>query len=218
MLDGEGRVPATRGQTPATDGATSSPETIMAKRTTASRSGETAESVAVDFDEIDIGPDAEFIEPVQDLRAKTKSKRGKGDDVDPVAAAEAAMAKMAERFDGWMADETGRLGELFAEAQAGDFDDALIDELHRAAHDIKGQAATLGFPVAGRIAAGLCRLIEAKRATGHFSTELVRHHVQSVQAIIREQARDETSPTALKLADRLDEVTDDYLEQIGVAA
>ncbi len=198
-----------------------SPETTMAKRSNTSKSAEPAETEVVDLDGMDgmdFGTDAEFIEPKSDLRSKTKPKPGKASAGDPVEAAEAAMARMAESFDGWMADETSRLVELFAEAEETGFDGDALEAFHRAAHDIKGQAATLGFPLAGRIAAGLCKLIEAKSATGRFSGELALQHVQSVRAIIREQARDDGSPTARRLADKLDEVTGDWLEQIGQAA
>lgn len=169
-------------------------------------------------DEIEIGPDAEFLAPHDDLRKKVRRRRGHPDDPDPVAEAEAAVARMAESFDGWMAEETTRLGELFAQAEETEFDGDALEAFHRAAHDIKGQAATLGFPLAGRIAASLCRLIEAKLETGRFPRDLVQQHVQSVRAIILEQARDRGSTTARRLADRLDEVTTDYLGQIGSAA
>ncbi len=169
-------------------------------------------------DGIEIGPDAEIIQPRTDLRKKAKQVRSQPGDADPVAAAEAAVARMADSFEGWMTEETSRLATLFLEAEENAFDDDALEAFHRAAHDIKGQAATLGFPLAGRIAASLCRLIEAKRATGRLPRDLVAQHVQSVRAIILEQARDQGTATARRLADRLDEVTNDYLEQIGVAA
>lgn len=169
-------------------------------------------------DDIEFGPDAEIIQPRNDLRKKAKQKRAVTGEVDPVAAAEAAVARMADSFEGWMTEETSRLATLFLEAEEHAFDEDALEAFHRAAHDIKGQAATLGFPLAGRIAASLCRLIEAKRATGRLPRDLVAQHVQSVRAIILEQARDQGTATARRLADRLDEVTNDYLEQIGVAA
>jgi HPt (histidine-containing phosphotransfer) domain-containing protein len=169
-------------------------------------------------DEIELGPDAEIIEPRADLRKKARPKRARAGEADPVEAAEAAVARMADSFEGWMTDETSRLVSLFLEAEETEFDDEALEAFHRAAHDIKGQAATLGFPLAGRIAASLCRLIEAKRDTGRLPRDLVQQHVQSVRAIIVERARDEGTATARRLADRLDEVTTDYLEQIGIAA
>lgn len=168
--------------------------------------------------EFDVGPAAEYMMPPTDLRKKAPQKRGKSGDDEPVAAAEAALARMAESFDGWMAEETQRLATLWAEAEADGYEGEAREALYRAAHDIKGQAATLGFPLAGRVAGSLCRLLDAIREAQQMPRELVRQHVQSVRAMFVEQARDESSKTAMKLADRLDEVTEDYIEQIDDAA
>lgn len=168
--------------------------------------------------EFEVGDDAEFIEPPSDLRKKVKQRPSRKSDPDPVAAAEAAIARMAESFDGWMTEETQRLAELWVEADGSDFDIEAREALHRAAHDIKGQAATLGFPIAGRVAASLCRLLEGVDTAEMLPRDLVRQHVQSVRAIIAEDAREDSSATAQRLADRLDEVTEDYLEQVAGAA
>ena len=168
--------------------------------------------------EFDVGPGAEYIAPRQDLKRKVGTRKAKAGDLEPIAAAEAALAKMAASFDGWMEAETKRLADLWLEAEAEDYAGEIREAFHRAAHDIKGQAATLGFPIAGRIAGSLCRLLDGVEAAERLPRELVRQHVQSVRAIIVENAREETSPTARLLAERLDEVTDDFLERVAQAA
>lgn len=170
------------------------------------------------FDGIEIGDDAEFMNPPADLRKKVKQRAAKPGDPDPVAAAEAALARMASSFDDWMSAESQRLTELWSAADLTDYDLEAREAFYRAAHDIKGQAATMGFPVAGRIAGSLCRLLEAIEEPEQLPRELVRQHVQSVRAIIVENAREDTSKTARLLAQRLDEVTGDYLEHVARAA
>lgn len=170
------------------------------------------------YDGIEIGDDAEFTTPPTDLRKKTKQRAGKPSDADPVEAAEAALARMASSFDDWMSEETRRLAELWTAADLTDYELEARDALYRAAHDIKGQAATLGYPVAGRIAGSLCRLLDGVEVVEHLPRDLVRQHVQSVRAVIVENAREETSTTAQMLAERLDEVTDDYLSRVADAA
>jgi len=191
----------------------------MGKKTkTAVAAEDVAETTAETFDDIEIGADAEFMAPPADLRKKVKQRASKAGDTDPVAAAEAALARMAASFDDWMSEETQRLAELWTAADLTDYEEETREALYRAAHDIKGQAATLGFPVAGRIAASLCRLLDGIDVPDRLPRELVRQHVQSVRAIIVENARDETSPTARLLAERLGEVTDDYLDRMTKAA
>jgi hypothetical protein len=61
--------------------------------------------------------------------------------------------------------------------------------MHRMAHDIRGQATTLGFPLAARVGASLCRLLEESPPTdlhdGAF-TQLIDQHVDAIRAIVRE--------------------------------
>lgn len=177
-----------------------------------------AETASETFDDIEIGADAEFMAPPADLRKKVKQRASKAGDPDPVAAAEAALARMAGSFGDWMSEETQRLAELWTAADLTDYEEETREALYRAAHDIKGQAATLGFPVAGRIAASLCRLLDGIDIPDRLPRELVRQHVQSVRAIIVENARDESSATARLLAERLGEVTDDFLDRMTKAA
>ncbi len=168
-------------------------------------------------DGIEIGADAEFMAPPNDLRRKVKTRAIQAGDTDPVAAAEAALARMSASFDDWMGAETQRLAELWTAADLTDFEHDAREELYRAAHDIKGQAATLGFPLAGRIAGSLCRLLDGVETAERLPRELLRQHVQSVRAIIAENAREDTSRTAKLLAERLDEVTDHFLESVAAA-
>ncbi|MDK9698343.1 MAG: Hpt domain-containing protein [Siculibacillus sp.] len=170
------------------------------------------------FDGIEIGADAQFMEPPSDLRKKVRQRASKAGDKDPVKEAEAALARMATSFDAWMSEESQRLSMLWSAADLTDFETEARDTFYRAAHDIKGQAATMGFPVAGRIAGSLCRLLDGIDEVSMMPRELVRQHVQSVRAVIVENAREDTSPTAQLLAERLDEVTDDFLDRVVKAA
>jgi chemotaxis protein histidine kinase CheA len=190
----------------------------MRKKKTEAVEPDVVETPVDAADDFEIGDDAEFLAPPSDLRKKVKQRASKAGDVDPVAAAEAALARMADSFDGWMSEETQRLAELWTAADLTDYEEEAREALYRAAHDIKGQAATMGFPVAGRIAGSLCRLLEGIDGPDRLPRELVRQHVQSVRAIIVENAREETSKTAKLLAERLDEVTDDYLQRVSAAA
>lgn len=192
----------------------------MGKRTGAAEAVPNEPETEIDLGAEGLGIDetSEFIQPPSDLRKKVRTLPQKNGDPDPIAAAEAALRRMEASFDGWMEAETVRLTDLWGALEATDFDPELREAFHRAAHDIKGQAATLGYPQAGRVAASLCRLLECIDAPSRLPRDLLRQEVQAIRAILAEQARENTNEIARQLADRLDEVTEDYLTQIGVAA
>ena len=165
-------------------------------------------------DDLDIGADAEVIAPKVDLRRKVKERRSRPGDVDPVAVAEAAMAEMAQQFGNWMDSETETLVSAWETCEAADFADDECREFFCRAHDIKGQAATLGFPAAGLVAASLCRLLDVVKPTSRIPRELVRQHALAVRAIAHESHQNEPNVLADMLAERLTTVTNDFISSL----
>ena len=64
---------------------------------------------------------------------------------DPVARAEKALADLSGEFKNWMVVESDRLAAAYASVLKDGFNDITSEELFRAAHDIKGDAATFGW-------------------------------------------------------------------------
>src|SRR4029079_5911097 len=79
---------------------------------------------------------------------------------DPVGRAEKALAGLSGEFKNWMGIEADRLSAAHAAILRNGFTNLAREELFRAAHDIKGDAATFGYPSAGAAAESLCRIIE----------------------------------------------------------
>src|SRR5690606_12726400 len=77
--------------------------------------------------------------------------------------------------------------------------------------DIKGEAATFGYPAVAAAADSLCRLIELSPDNTRIPIKLVDQHVDAVRAIYREYSRSDASELANLLTARLREVTDEFL-------
>jgi len=134
---------------------------------------------------------------------------------DPVARAEQALAGLSSEFDGWMHAECDRLAAAYGAILKAGFTAATRDELFRAAHDIKGDAATFGFAAAGAAADSLCRIIEHAPDIAAAPTDLIAHHVQAIQAIVREQTSIDRIGVAETLSKHLRNVADDYLKAVN---
>src|SRR5258705_341203 len=78
---------------------------------------------------------------------------------DPVGRAEKALAGLSGEFKNWMAIEADRLSAAHAAILMEGFNTKTREELFRAAHDIKGDGATFGYPSAGAAAESLCRIV-----------------------------------------------------------
>lgn len=132
---------------------------------------------------------------------------------DPIARAEAALAELSHEFSGWMDTECERLDRARRAVVTSGFTGRTYDELFRAAHDIRGEAETFGFPRAGEVADSLCRLIEHTPDHQRIPMALVGQHVDAVRAIIREAKAADADMTAAVLTERLRQVTDDFIAQ-----
>jgi HPt (histidine-containing phosphotransfer) domain-containing protein len=130
---------------------------------------------------------------------------------DPVARAEKALAGLSGEFKNWMGVETERLSAAHATILREGFTPFTCEELFRAAHDIKGDAATFGFPSAGAAAESLCRIIEHAPDLDEVPSDLIAHHINAIQAIVRERSKLDTFSMASELSRKLRGVADEYL-------
>jgi HPt (histidine-containing phosphotransfer) domain-containing protein len=97
-------------------------------------------------------------------------------------------------------------------AQSG-FNETSREMLFHAVHDIKGEAATFGYPLVAAAAESLCRLIEHTPTMEKIPVVLVEQHVDAIRAIIREYQHPNARSLAVMLSKRLREVTDEFLVQ-----
>lgn len=153
--------------------------------------------------------DYDVIEPPHTLKKAVTTHRPGANEPDPVEQAEQALAAIAHEFNGWMQSECERL-DAARRAFLHERTSVQAKALFAAAHDIRGQAETFGFPLVTPVADSLCRIVEYTADPVRIPVHLVDQHVDAVRAIVNEKAG-KKSAKALELADRLREVSDDYL-------
>ena len=130
---------------------------------------------------------------------------------DPIKRAEKALAGLSGEFKNWMSIEADRLSAAHATILRDGFSDITREELFRAAHDIKGDAATFGFPSAGAAAESLCRIIEHAPDLDQVPSNLIAHHINAIQAIVRQRTKLDNVATAGELSRQLRGIADEYL-------
>jgi HPt (histidine-containing phosphotransfer) domain-containing protein len=159
--------------------------------------------------------DHEVITPTNTLRkaisSEAISSEAATDADDPLARAEAALEKLSSEFGVWMQAECERLAQARSAVKRLGFTRRTKDALFSAAHDIKGEAETFGFPAITGAAKSLCRLIEYAPEPARIPLTLVDQHVDAIRAIYREYARSDAIELAQKLTRRLFDVTDAFL-------
>jgi HPt (histidine-containing phosphotransfer) domain-containing protein len=134
---------------------------------------------------------------------------------DPVARAEQALAGLSGEFKNWMTIEADRLSAAHAAVLRDGFTDERREELFRAAHDIKGDAVTFGFPSAAAAAESLCRIIEHAPELDEVPADLIKHHINAIQAIVRERTKLDTAVMANALSRQLRGIADEFLMRVN---
>jgi HPt (histidine-containing phosphotransfer) domain-containing protein len=130
---------------------------------------------------------------------------------DPIGRAEKALAGLSGEFKNWMGVEADRLSAAHAAILKDGFTRATREELFRAAHDIKGDAATFGFPSAAAAAESLCRIIEHAPDLHAVPSNLIAHHINAIQAIVHQNTKLDTVSMASELSRQLRGIADEYL-------
>jgi HPt (histidine-containing phosphotransfer) domain-containing protein len=159
--------------------------------------------------DVQVFADHEIITPINRLEKAVMKVVVPGD--DQIARAEAAVAQLSGEFAGWMMAECDRLDAARHAVRQHGFGKKHFDELFHAAHDIKGGAATFGYPLAAPAAESLCRVLEHSPDTARIPVALIDQHVDAVRAIVREYARPDIAAMARALTGKLRQVSDEYL-------
>jgi chemotaxis protein histidine kinase CheA len=155
--------------------------------------------------------DHEVIHPPHKLRKAVVKMLATDKADDPIARAEQALSQLSSEFGAWMVSECERLDTARHQVKAVGFNKDTRDALFLAAHDIKGEAATFGFPDVAASAESLCRLIEHTPDATRIPLALVDQHVNAIRAIIREGAQADVAVLADALTRKLRGVTDEFL-------
>jgi hypothetical protein len=130
---------------------------------------------------------------------------------DPLAAAEAALAAISGDFSGWMKDECQRLDDARRKVKQLGLYTETRQELFLAAHDLKGDAMTLGYPEVSPAADSLCRLLEHTPDLNKIPLAIIDQHVDAIRAIVREHSRADIAAIGNALTGKLRTVTDEFL-------
>ncbi len=158
----------------------------------------------------------EIFMPPNVLKAKVGSMGGSLD-VGAMARAEQAMKALKTEFSDWLGGDVARLSEA-RDRYALLPNIVTRDDLFRAAHDLKGQAATFDFPIIARIAASLTNLFEELRSVQATPLGLVDAHVAAIRVAFRDNVKSADDRVATLLAGELEARVADALASAKKAA
>jgi chemotaxis protein histidine kinase CheA len=153
----------------------------------------------------------ELFMPPNMLKAKVGGGNFSGLDMAAIKRAETAMDAIRSEFSAWAASDVEKL--MAARARYAKTPDAPSrSALLRAAHDMKGQAATFNYPMIARVSGSLSKLIGELAADKALPLGLVDAHVNAIHVIYRDKVMDETNKLAVALSKELETLVAEALK------
>ncbi len=134
-------------------------------------------------------------------------------DYEAIERAETALNNLSASFEDWMQEECENLIKARDILHQEGPNAETLERLFHVSHDIKGQSATLGYPLAAGPANSLCKLLYEIPRPERGPVDLIDHHVDAICAVVREKIQDINHQTSIEISRRLTIVTDDFLRQ-----
>jgi len=128
-----------------------------------------------------------------------------------IAKAEAAIKELSVEFDDWMKTEVKTLMAAYEDVRTHGLIEPYDKKLYLVAHDMRGQAETLGYPLIGRYCASLCKMFDAVTDYSKIPLHAIDSHIGAISVAIRDTIKDEEDAIANAVLDKLEtEVADFY--------
>lgn len=125
-------------------------------------------------------------------------------DTAAIARAEAAIKELSVEFDDWMKEEIENLMVIYEDVQKHGLTENYGKKLYLVAHDMRGQAETLGYPLIGRYCASMCKLFDAVIDISLIPLHAVESHIGAISVAINGMIKDQEDDTANAVLSRLE--------------
>ena len=164
----------------------------------------------------EVHADHAILHPPQTLKAKALVAVRSGDPApeEAVEQGEDALGSVSPSFQNWMIAETEKLAEAREQFRTEGGTSEARHVLFRACHQVRGNAGVFGFPLAGKVADSLCKLVD-RCPPERLPLAVVDQHVDAIRAMVREDARGSGDPRARTLTVKLIEVTQEFLDVVA---
>lgn len=130
---------------------------------------------------------------------------------EALEAAEKALTKMAEDYPDWVSGLIVKLQEQHGRCvDTPESRRDCFEEIHRIAHDMKGQGGTFGYPLITTFADSLYGFTYKRDEISDGQVELIKAHLDAMRAVIRGRISGTGGEIGEKLTDSLNDAIKKY--------
>ena len=127
---------------------------------------------------------------------------------EKIAQAEAAIAALTDQYIPVLKSEIRRLESLAAEARRRPGGNgALMLEIYRIAHNIKGQGGSFGFHLVTDIGASLCEVTREPGARDGGEIDVIDRHLEAMSFVVSEDLRGDGGDAGRRILEKIGTLT-----------
>ena len=153
----------------------------------------------------------QVIKPPNTLQAKIPKTGGPSVD-EMTAAADSALREIKDNYEAVVQAELRKIDKAISRAMEMPAKAAnALQEIFDISHDIKGQAASLGYPLLTEIAQSLCRFISASKSTASIELDVVGAHARAMGTVVSHTIRGDGGENGKKLLGALNAAVEQAL-------
>lgn len=152
------------------------------------------------------------IVPPECLRDRVKVTGDGPMDLAPIQRAERALEQLSVAFDSWLKEEVDTLTKARDDVRTNGLSEDTRKELHRAAHDLKGQGETYGYPLITSVCSTLCKLLESATQPDLIPLDIIDHHVDAVRNMMRMKIKSDSHKKSLAVSNKLYDVVTEFAD------
>jgi hypothetical protein len=162
---------------------------------------------------------AQYVTPPRKLADKTgHGTPGAGDRM--VKKADQAVKEHQENVDykAIATQSLDRLNQLMHAFTADPLSSDLSHRIYELCHDLRGEAASFGYPSVSRVAELICKVVDCDAHRDKRFLDVVKIEVDSLRAMVRYDVKGNPRGTALEVIDALEFLVDTFLSRLSRAA
>lgn len=124
---------------------------------------------------------------------------------DMLKRAEVAVEGLSAQFDALLQTELEKLSALVEEGvQEPSRRPEIAQSIFEITHDVRGQAGTFDYPLITRVGSSLCRFTDGLEGCAERELEVIRLHIEAMQAILASSLRGDGDAVGEQIADGLE--------------
>jgi len=140
-------------------------------------------------------------------------------DAGTIEEAQRELDQWSEDFVDWARIHIDKLEQAFAECEDAEkrVRRRRLDSINHQAHELRGLGGTFGFPLVTTVSMSLFDLTLGKVDPTDECLSLVKTHIDTLKAVIRENVRGEGGPIGQELVKELGEMNKDFRRRLEIA-